>query len=86
MAVTSIARLVRRMNNQGYPAVFHTHPWEVDPWRPPIRQPLLTKLVLTVKFSDLRKRLDRILGEFPFGLLTEVAGEGLPVYTPEELP
>jgi len=82
-----VRRAVRRARRRSAPAVFHIHPWELDPLRPPLRQPFLTRLALTVRFTSLLHRLDRLLGDFPFAPLTETLN-GVPrlSFTPEGLP
>lgn len=84
---SDIRRATRRQNGRGHPAIFHVHPWELDPARPPLRQPFWTKVALTVRLTNLRARLDRLLGEFPFAPLTTVLnGVPRPVLSPENLP
>lgn len=82
-----IRRAVLRSNRRGDPALFHLHPWEFDADRPALRQPLLTKLALTIRLTNLRQRTDLLLSEFPFAPLSEVAHvHDRPVYDIKDLP
>lgn len=84
---SDIQRAIRRANGSGSPAVLHLHPWELDPQRPPLRQPFWTRLALTVRFTDLYRRIDRLLREFEFAPLSEVAsGLQCPPVSLESLP
>ena len=82
-----IHRAVRRINRRGHPALFHLHPWEFDTKRPALKQPFWTRVAVSFRLVDLRKRVHRLLSDFSFGPLTQALnGNGRPTLTPEELP
>jgi polysaccharide deacetylase family protein (PEP-CTERM system associated) len=56
-----------QLNRAGEPAVFWVHPWEIAPGRLSGRMPFATRLVCNARRVDLGPRLDRLLGELPFG-------------------
>ena len=57
---------IRKLNNQGQPALIFLHPREVDSDNPRIRLPLVKKFVLAGRLQKTGKRLDRLLDEFSF--------------------
>lgn len=59
--------------NGAEPFVFYVHPWEVDPRQP--RLPAGSRIARfrhRVNLSTTEAKLDLLLGEFPFGPLSEV--------------
>jgi polysaccharide deacetylase family protein (PEP-CTERM system associated) len=72
-AVSSWA--IREANRrEGRPAVFYFHPWEVDPDQPRVaRAPLRSKLRHYTNLAGMEAKLGRLLGEFRWGRMDEVA-------------
>jgi polysaccharide deacetylase family protein (PEP-CTERM system associated) len=63
---TFIRATIRKLNNQGSPAVIFLHPREFDLDNPRIRLPLLMRFVLGARVERTGKRLNRLLGDFNF--------------------
>ncbi len=66
---------IRQVNdNLGRPAVFYFHPWEIDPGQPRVANaPLKSKLRHYSRLSAMEGKLERLLGEFAWGRVDEVA-------------
>ncbi len=66
---------IRQVNDSaGRPAVFYFHPWEIDPGQPRVAQaPLKSKLRHYSRLSAMEGKLERLLGEFAWGRVDEVA-------------
>jgi len=63
---TVIRSTIRKLNDQGHPAVIYLHPREFDLDNPRIALPLATKFVLDARIERAGKRLDRLLEDFRF--------------------
>ncbi|MDN3517174.1 DUF3473 domain-containing protein [Aquisalimonas lutea] len=64
------------INARGQPFIFYLHPWEVDPDQP--RVPGLPWKSRFRHYNNLDRfypRLDKLLGAFPFGPVTEILAE-----------
>jgi hypothetical protein len=57
------------------PAVIFLHPAEFDPDPPNIRLPLAKRFVCHGKIKSTEERLERLLGDFPFGPIREICGD-----------
>jgi polysaccharide deacetylase family protein (PEP-CTERM system associated) len=66
-----IRRAFREHTEEGLPAVFYIHPWELDPEQPRLPVPLLTKFRHYSGLRSTEERLERLLGEFRFTSLAE---------------
>jgi polysaccharide deacetylase family protein (PEP-CTERM system associated) len=66
--------LLRRCNNQGRPAIFYIHPWEIDPGQPRVRLPLLKRFRHYYKLQDTLRRLERLLNDFQFTSVRKLVG------------
>lgn len=64
-AFRSISRQEQR------PFIFYLHPWEIDPEQPRIEAGWLSRFRHYTNLSRCEHRLDRLLGEFPFGTVRE---------------
>ena len=66
---------VARVNAQDTrPAVFYMHPWEVDPGQPRVAgAPLRSRLRHYTNLGKMAGKLERLLGEFRWGRMDEVA-------------
>ena len=66
---------MQKVNDQGRPAVFYLHPWELDPGQPKVKN-----LSLSQRFRHYRnidqteKRLEKLLKDFEFTTIREVLG------------
>ena len=63
---------IRKLNNQGRPAVIFLHPREFDLDNPYIRLPLAQKFVLDARVERTGKRLKRLLDDFHFTSVSAV--------------
>lgn len=71
LAVTLWA--IRRVNEvEQRPVMVYLHPWELDPGQPRIRAPLRSRFRHYTRLGGMRKKVDRLLGEFRFGTVSEV--------------
>ena len=66
---------IARANGQDQrPAVFYFHPWEVDPDQPRVADaPLRSKLRHYTNLQGMAAKLARLMGEFSWGRMDEVA-------------
>jgi polysaccharide deacetylase family protein (PEP-CTERM system associated) len=71
--------LIQRVNRQeGQPAIFYLHPWEVDPGQPRIETGWRSKFRHYNNLDKCEGRLRRLLGEFGFATVRQVlTGVGL---------
>ena len=67
-------RLLKLCNEQGRPAIFYLHPWELDPRQPRVKLPLLKKFRHYYNLNKTLARLDRLLGDFEFTSVRKVIG------------
>ena len=66
---------MRKVNDQGRPAVFYLHPWELDPGQPRIKNLSFSKRFRHYRNLDqTEKRLDQLLQDFKFTTVREVLG------------
>jgi len=66
---------MRKVNDQGRPAVFYLHPWELDPGQPRIKNLSFSKRFRHYRNIDqTEKRLDQLLQDFKFTTVREVLG------------
>jgi polysaccharide deacetylase family protein (PEP-CTERM system associated) len=66
---------IRRINeNEGQPAMFYLHPWEIDPAQPHIQGPWLSRFRHYHNLHSTEDKLTRLLDEFSWGTLTQVVG------------
>jgi len=63
---------IRKLNDQGHPALVYIHPREFDPSVPHIRLPLVKKFVLGAKLVSTETRLRRLLKDFRFSSVISV--------------
>lgn len=69
-------RAVRSVNAQGRPLVFYLHPWEIDPEQPRLRVAgWLSRRRHYVNLHTTDAKLERLLSDFEFGALDELARE-----------
>lgn len=65
---------IRRLNDQGEPAVFYLHPWEIDPGQPRLSAGMLGRFRHYRNLGETERRLRALLNDFRFapvrGLLT----------------
>jgi polysaccharide deacetylase family protein (PEP-CTERM system associated) len=66
-----IRRAFREHTDEGLPAVFYIHPWELDPEQPRLPVSLLTKVRHYGGLRNTGERLERLLGEFRFTSLAD---------------
>ncbi len=64
---------INRINRQeGKPAIFYLHPWEVDPDQPRLNAGALSRFRHYRNLDKTEDRLRRLLGDFRFGTLGEL--------------
>ncbi len=71
-------RAVRRMNEEGGPAIFYVHPWEFDPDQPRAPTGTISRIGSIRHYRNLDRtaeRLERLLDEFEFGTLADIADQ-----------
>ena len=68
-------RAIRQVNaREGRPAVFYFHPWEVDPDQPRVvGASLRSRLRHYTNLAGMHGKLERLLGEFRWGRMDELA-------------
>jgi polysaccharide deacetylase family protein (PEP-CTERM system associated) len=67
------SRGIRQLNEQeGRPAIFYLHPWEVDPQQPRLKASRLSRFRHYRNLDQTEPRLRRLLGEFRFGTISQV--------------
>ncbi|MFC0204821.1 XrtA system polysaccharide deacetylase [Novosphingobium soli] len=66
---------IRQVNrDEGRPAVFYFHPWEIDPGQPRVTgAPLRSRLRHYTRLRAMAGKLDRLLGAFRWGRMDELA-------------
>jgi polysaccharide deacetylase family protein (PEP-CTERM system associated) len=66
---------IRQVNDEAKrPAIFYFHPWEIDPGQPRVANaPLRSKLRHYSRLSAMEGKLERLLGEFAWGRVDEIA-------------
>lgn len=67
-----IRKYVRRINEEGRPAIIYLHPWEMDPDLPRVDLGIFKKLRHYGNLSLMEERLRRLLDEFSFTTVKEV--------------
>jgi len=67
-----IRTAIRKLNNQGQPALIFLHPREFDHNNPRLRLPLVKRFVLDAGLEKTEKRLDRLLNDFNFTTVSDV--------------
>ena len=60
-------RIIKRLNDQGHPAVFYVHPWEIDPSPPHLNHlSPLQKFRSYSSTSIMERKLGKLLDDFSF--------------------
>lgn len=65
---------MKKWNQQGRPAMFYLHPWELDPDQPRIKLPFTKRIRHYYNLDKTEHRLDQLLSEFQFSPVKEVLG------------
>ncbi|MEL7689792.1 XrtA system polysaccharide deacetylase [Citromicrobium bathyomarinum] len=64
---------------EGRPAVFYFHPWEIDPGQPRVdNAPLRSRLRHYTKLAAMEGKLERLLRDFAWGRMDEIVAAGTP--------
>ena len=63
---------IRRVNEEGYPAVLYFHPWELAGYLPKLSMTLRDRLVRSYNIGSTIKKFRRLLQDFAFASLQEV--------------
>lgn len=63
---------LRRVNNEGMPAVFYLHPWEIDPAQPRIAAPWRSRFRHYTNLHRTAARLEALLTDFRWATMAEV--------------
>ncbi len=66
-----IRRAFQEHSDDGIPAVFYIHPWEIDPEQPRLPVSLLTRVRHYRGLRNTEERLERLLGEVRFTSLSD---------------
>jgi len=70
-SVGLIARTIRKLNEQGFPAVIFFHNWELDPETPRLKLGLYKYFVTYHKLKETSKKLEHLLSKFQFTSVRE---------------
>lgn len=65
---------LQKCNEQGRPAVFYLHPWELDAGQPKMDLPFTKKFRHYHNLHKTERRLDALLSDFQFTTIREVLG------------
>jgi polysaccharide deacetylase family protein (PEP-CTERM system associated) len=67
--------VARLHKHEQRPAIFYTHPWEIDPEQPQVANArALAKFRHRVNLDKMEGRLTRLLGDFAWGRMDQVFG------------
>ena len=61
-----IRRAIKRVNNEGYPAIVYLHPWELDTEQPRLALPARIKLTHYHNLHSTESKLRALLDDFDF--------------------
>lgn len=64
--VNFIARVIKKLNRQGFPAIIFFHNWELDPNTPRLKLGLYRYFVTYHKLKETSKKLEHLLSKFKF--------------------
>jgi polysaccharide deacetylase family protein (PEP-CTERM system associated) len=71
---------VRQVNEEGQPAIFYFHPWEIDPAQPRVANaPLKSKLRHYSRLSAMEGKLKTLIDGFEWGRVDAVAARVKPL-------
>ena len=78
---------MRRIMDEGEPAMVYLHPWEVDPDQPRIKTRLRSRIRHYTNLRGMMKNLEALLRRFRFGTMSETLAQrpALTRYRPGEL-
>ena len=65
-SVNLIAKAIKKLNKQGFPAVIFFHNWELDPETPRLKLGLYRYFVTYHKLKETSKKLEHLLSKFRF--------------------
>ena len=66
-------RAIQHLNQNGYPVIMYTHPWEIDPEQPRVHQASwLAKFRHYHRLDQTKVKLNQLLTDFRFGSIREV--------------
>jgi polysaccharide deacetylase family protein (PEP-CTERM system associated) len=66
---------IRRLNQEGQPATFYIHPWEIDPEQPRLRAGVVSAFRHYSNLAHTERRLRRLLKDFQFGTVGQLLEE-----------
>ena len=70
-SVSLISKAIRKLNQQGFPAVIFFHNWELDPETPRLKLGLYKYFVTYHKLKQTRNKLEDLLSQFEFVGISE---------------
>lgn len=70
-SVSLIAKAIKKLNQQGFPAVVFFHNWELDPETPRLKLGLYRYFVTYHKLKETSMKLERLLSRFKFTSVKE---------------
>jgi peptidoglycan/xylan/chitin deacetylase (PgdA/CDA1 family) len=62
---------IKRINNEGYPAVTYFHPYDMDPEQPRIIKGLKERVIMYANQRRCKEKFDKLLHDFRFGRMDE---------------
>jgi polysaccharide deacetylase family protein (PEP-CTERM system associated) len=63
---------IKRINDEGHPAIVYLHPWELDPYHPRINLPFRIKFPHYYNLGSTEVKLRTLLNDFEFGPVRDV--------------
>lgn len=57
---------IKKVNKEGYPAIFYIHPWELDPGHPKLKLPARISFTHYYNLKGCEEKLKRLLADFEF--------------------
>jgi len=70
-SVNLVAKAIKKLNQQGVPAIIFFHNWELDPQTPRLKLGLYRYFVTYHKLKETSKKLEHLLSEFQFTSIKE---------------
>jgi polysaccharide deacetylase family protein (PEP-CTERM system associated) len=62
---------IRRVNKEGYPAIFYFHPYDIDSEQPRIARGFKERIILYANLRKCRQKFEKLLHNFKFGRMDE---------------
>ncbi|MFC1632017.1 XrtA system polysaccharide deacetylase [Candidatus Omnitrophota bacterium] len=70
-----VKQAIKKINQQGYPAVIYLHPWELDPQQPRIKTDYISRFRHYTNIGTTEKKLRALLKDFNFKPIKDALNE-----------